>query len=65
MRTLKFTHEEIEMIEKSLENTSSNILKIVNHNSKALDDKSKKSMRQSAASYDILHKLISKGKKDV
>ena len=65
MRTLKFTHEEIDLIARSLEFLYGSRLDIITQNKYLLSDTEKESIIANANVYAELQEKINSGEKDV
>lgn len=65
MRTLKLTHEQIELITNSLTQSYNSQIRIVSENSKILSESVRQEIINSANQFDVLLSEINNGNLDI
>lgn len=65
MRTLKLTHEQIEVLQSALNRAYNQQLKIITDNARIISEQTKAEILKTANEFDDLHSLISEGGLDV
>lgn len=65
MRTLKLTHEQIEILQSALNRAYNQQLKIITDNARVISEQTKAEILKTANEFDDLYSLISEGDLDV
>lgn len=61
MRTLKLTHEQIEILQSALNRAYNQQLKIITDNARVISEQTKAEILKTANEFDDLYSLISEG----